>query len=106
MPPHIKKCRNGLVPASSFIHQALPLDVVVHVHDAADCIRVVRSIAVTVDRMLNHTAGNGEIRYVLRLISTHQRINQTTRKGVPAANPVKDVEGKGPSNINGDDFRN
>ena len=72
----------------------LPFDVVIHVHQIADRVRVVRDVAVAPDRVFDDAACHGEVDHIHRRIFVYHRIDQSAGKSVSAAYPVEDRESK------------
>ena len=72
----------------------LPLDVVIHIHQVADRVRVVGDIGVAADRVLDHAAGHREIDHVHGLVVVDHGVDQAAGEGVAAADPVEDIEGE------------
>ena len=79
---------------SSSIFISSSLNIVVHVHQIANCLHIICDIAVTVYSMLDDAASHCKVYHVHRLISLHHGVNQAAGKGVAATHTIQNVKGE------------
>ena len=75
-------------------YRKLSFDIVIHIHKIADGCGIISNIAVSMNRMLDYTAGNSEVNHVHWFVIVHHGINQAAGKCISATDTVQNGKGK------------
>lgn len=54
---------------------SLSFDVIIHVHQVADCFCIIRNVSIAMNGVLDHAAGNGKIDHIHRIVVIHHGID-------------------------------